>query len=115
MKMKFLIIPALAASLMAMPITDASAYGRGGYGGYHHGGPGWGLIAGVGALVGAAALLVTYPVRAVVEAAPPAYAPPPAQVAYAPPPQAYYAPPPAYYAAPPVYYQPRGYYRAYPY
>lgn len=93
---KAIIGSVVAASLLAVSVTSASAdrwHGRGYYhgGGYYRGGPGpvLGLL---GAVVVGAATIATLPLRIVGDAV-------------APPPPRYYAPPPP---PPPAYYG-RGY------
>ena len=85
-------IALVSAGMIAAPMTQASAND-----GRH-------LAFGLGAAVGAVAMILTAPFRAVAEAPPPRayYAPPP--VAYYSPPAVVYAPPPGYAYAPPRYY-----------
>jgi hypothetical protein len=89
-------IALVSAGMIAAPMAPASADD-----GRH-------LAFGLGAAVGALALILTSPFRAVAAPAPaPVYAAPPAAY-YPPPPVAYYAPPAYVYApAPRYYYYPR--------
>jgi hypothetical protein len=91
---------AIAVSLLAAPMSSASAHGRDNGLVFGLAAVGAAAIIGVATLITAPIAIVTAPLRR------PAYAPPPAY--YAPPPRAYYAPPPGYYAPPPGYGQ--GYY-----
>ncbi|MDR3448175.1 MAG: hypothetical protein P4M15_00220, partial [Alphaproteobacteria bacterium] len=111
MKYKFAAIALTAAALAAAPLAPAEAHGwdhgHGGYGGgwhdhggggwhenHHGGGIGWGVAAGIGAIVGAAATIATAPFVAVGDA----FAPAPQPVVYQQQPV---------YAYPQTYYQPR--------
>jgi hypothetical protein len=83
-------IAVVSTALVVSPLASASAND-----GRH-------LAFGLGAVVGALALIITAPFRALAEA------PAPRPAYYAPAP-AYYAPPVAYYPPPVVYYPPPGY------
>ncbi len=88
-KYKTLVGALAAVALTAAPLAPAEAHGRGGLF--------FGLFAAGAAVVGAAAIIATAPVRIVASAVEPVYvAPPPRPYAYYGQP-AYYAPAPGYY------------------